>query len=145
MIEPVTVLSETVHASEGAVMAPKETAPTIMLPLTLLPEITDVSTGALVCPNVGIADWLLMLPVTMLFVIIDEATVIWVFMMQLSIFMGLMLDIEVWSIMEFSIMQPESVCSFQPLLEAVNVICPPLKVILSDGPPTAFRVPFTSM
>ena len=43
-----------------------------------------------------------MLPVTMLFVIIDEATVIWVLMMQLSIFMGLMLDIEVWSIMEFS-------------------------------------------
>jgi hypothetical protein len=64
---------------------------------------------------------------------------------QLSIFMGLLLEIEVWLMTAFSIMQPDCLCSFQPLLTVVKVICPPLKVILSVGFPLAVRVPFTRM
>jgi hypothetical protein len=86
-----------------------------------------------------------MSPITTLFDIIDEVTVIWLFMMQPSIFMGLLLEIETWLMTEFSIMQPELDCSFQPLAEAVKDICPPLKVILSEGLPFAVKVPFTLM
>ncbi len=131
MIEPSTMLPETVDDSAEAVKAPRETDPSTILPLTLLFEIAD--------------EWLLILPLTMLFDIIDEVTEISAFMMLLSIFNGLLLEIEVWVITAFSIMQPESVCSFQPLLEVVKVICPPLKFILSVGLPFALKVPFTSI
>jgi len=43
----------------------------------------------------------------------------------------------------FSIMHPEPVNSFQPLLTGVKVICPPLREILSVSVPFAIRVPFT--
>ncbi len=74
-----------------------------------------------------------MSPVTTLFDTIDEVTVIWLFMTQPSIFIGLLLEIETWLMTEFSIMQPELDCSFQLLADAVKDICPPLKVILSAG------------
>ena len=130
-IVPSTVLPETVDDSAGAVIAPRETDPSIMSPLTLLFVITD--------------EPLLMLPVTMLLDIIDEVTSMLLLMIQLSIFMGLLLEIDVWLMTAFSIMQPDCRCSFQPLLTSVKVSCPPLKVILSVGFPLAVRVPFTRM
>ena len=129
VIEPSTVLPETVDDSAGAEIAPRETDPSTILPLTLLFEITD--------------EWLLTSPFTMLFDIIDEVTEISALMMLSSIFMGLLLEIEVWLMTAFSIKQPDCVCSFQPLLTDVNMTEPSLKYILSLSVPLAINVPFT--
>jgi hypothetical protein len=56
---PSTVLPETVDDSAGAVIAPRETDPSTILPVTLLFEITD--------------EWLIIPPFTMLVEIIDES------------------------------------------------------------------------
>ena len=145
VIEPSIMLLETVDESPEAVRPLKE--PSTILPLTLLFEITDDSLViSLFMTLFEITDWLPSIAlVTMLFEIIDEVTEISPLMILLSIFNGLLLEIEVWSIIAFSIRQPELVCSLQPLLEVVKVICPPLKVILSVGLPLALRVPFTHM
>jgi hypothetical protein len=90
MIEPSTMLLETVEASAGAEIAPRLTDPRTILPLTLLFVINDVSVALEV-----IEEELRISPVILLLDIMDELTEICASMLQLVIFMLLLLVIDV--------------------------------------------------
>jgi hypothetical protein len=127
---PLIVLFETTLPDAPPVMILLETVTSLTSPVTVLPETNPPETS----PLMSFSE-----------IIVEPSPEIPASSELLLILTELPLDTEVELKIAFSTIQPELVCSFQPALNPVKVIDPPLKRIGLFIVPFATRVQLTSM